>query len=103
MQNFEVTAFCYFPLLLRNCTPPACSLHSNHTHRQWYMYACVHDRSCVLPPPTSPGKTPDLIRLVQPPAVSCVRSLPDCLTWFIHKLHGGLPCEFFILSFQREA
>lgn len=41
---------------------------------------CVwHGCSCVLLPTTSPGKTPDLIRLLRPPAVSHVKSLPNCL------------------------
>lgn len=40
---------------------------------------CVwHGCSCVLLSTASPGKTPDLIRLLQPPAVSHVKSLPNC-------------------------
>lgn len=38
-----------------------------------------HACSCVRRPTTSAGKTPDLIRLLRPPAVSHVKSLPNCL------------------------
>lgn len=47
----------------------AWALHSNNTGCQRRMYGCAHDRSCVLPSATSPGKTPDLIRSAQPAAV----------------------------------
>lgn len=65
---------------------------------------CVgHACSWMLSPTTSPGKTPDLIRMLQPPAVAHVKSLPNCLILFIHKFHGGQPCEYFILSLPSKA
>lgn len=49
---------------------------------------------CV-PPSLSQGTTPDLIRLVQPPAVSYVSILPDCLAQFIHMIHHVVFHESF--------
>lgn len=48
----------------------AWGLHSNSAGRQWCMYDCTWDHSCVFLSATSQGKTPELIRLVQPAAVS---------------------------------
>lgn len=48
----------------------AWGLHSNSTGCQRCMYDCACDHSCVLLSTTFLGKTPELIRLEQPAAVS---------------------------------
>lgn len=80
VRNLEVTAFCYFPFFL--LYTPLCVPCMVQTVSGICMHLCMNVRMCVcaLLPRMSPGKTPDLIRLVQPPAVSCV-SVASQLVW----------------------